>query len=100
MGALIIINVLVYTHNGVSPVTSSMCSKTNIGCFPKNLFDVYTPSSGPPESFSGSLHTFWLFRGLQFLCLHTCWFTKKKIVYISTGDSPTINVIVDADFGG
>ena len=33
----------------------------NIDDSPKNLFEVYTPSGGSPESLAGGLHTFWLF---------------------------------------
>ena len=49
MGGSIIINVLVYTKNGGSPITSSIGLKTNIVDSPKNLFNVYTPSGGTRE---------------------------------------------------
>ena len=47
----LLINVLVYTHNDVSPVTSSIFLKTSIGNSHKKLFEVHTPSSGSPNIF-------------------------------------------------
>ena len=58
MDGSIIINVLVYTHNGGSPETSSIGLKPNIGDLPKNLFGVYTPSGGSSKSLPGGLHNF------------------------------------------
>ena len=40
MGSLIIINVLIHTHNDGSPVTSSICLKPNI------YYSPYNPSGG------------------------------------------------------
>ena len=65
----IIINVLVYIHNGGWPVTSSIGLKPNSGDSPKNLFEVYIPSNGSPKHFSSGLHTFCWFGSWQFLGL-------------------------------
>ena len=72
MGGLLIINVLVYTHNVVLLVTSSIGLKTSIGNLPKNLFEFYTPISGSPDSLFYGLHTFkWLFQKLdQYVFTH------------------------------
>ena len=42
------INVLVYLHNGGSPVTSSIYLQTPVGGSPKQLVEIYTPGDGSP----------------------------------------------------
>ena len=96
MGFSININVSVYIYNGGSPVMNSIVLKPLIRDSPKNLFEVYTPSSGSPDFFPEVLHTLGWFLGLKCLGLHTwCLNKNKEIVY-----TPTINVMVYAHFGG
>ena len=48
MYGLKMINLLVCTHNGGSPVTLSIGLQIPVGVSPKHLSEVYTPVGGSP----------------------------------------------------
>ena len=79
MGGSLIINVLVYTHNGGSPITSSIGLKTNILIELTILMVVWK------LTLSGFTH----------LSFHQ---KTQDMVYIPMGGSPTINIMVCALF--
>ena len=81
MGGSIIINVLVYTQNGGSPIISSIGLNTNIFDSPNNNSSglevenvwVYTPGGSPKNNSGCSLHTNGWLTNYQCYGLLTIW---------------------------
>ena len=79
MGGSLLINILIYMHNGGSPVTSSIGLNTNVYDSPNNTFGrlavdnvwVYTPIGSPKHNSKCGLNTNGWFTNYQGCGLRT-----------------------------